>query len=432
MKRNNFLFYKNQNSYFNSMINLFGSSLVSFLPLYEQSGVTARDLVHGYNGIYGGTYNLSNQLGIDNLRYLKTTAGWVDIFSSNLSSNFPYQEGSIVMWLKPLNSSMWADAAIGKPFLFLSGGSNNSISLAKNSSGAALNFRYFTTGNSPQVNTSATTALWTWTGWFSICMRWSVSNNKYTCDLNGAPLATTTGLASSNVGPLSSTNSALAALSNTGGQLWQGYLSNFMLINRYITDIESRNTVNVSGGLPVQKTLSLLGDSITDSNVGWPDMWHDVIFNTWQANSFVIKPNHAVGGMGVLAGATNFAVQVSNTINDKPNIIIIALGTNDNDAGDMTALGNAVQSGLSTLKSTNPSATIYWMNVLPSWTDNTGTTPKAKDNIRAAIATACSAQNIVCWDTKTSPWITASQTVDGVHPNTSGHAAIASQILSRI
>jgi len=72
------------------------------------------------------------------------------------------------------------------------------------------------------------------------------------------------------------------------------------------------------------------------------------------------------------------------------------------------------------------------MNVLPRWTDTGGGTAVDKSNIRAAIAAACTAQSIDCWDTFSTPWITAAQTDDGLHPNTAGKNAIRDQALLRL
>lgn len=124
--------------------------------------------------------------------------------------------------------------------------------------------------------------------------------------------------------------------------------------------------------------------------------------------------------------------QAAAAAGDNATKIIIALGTNDNNAGDMEALQAKVESNIIALKASNPNATIYYMNVLPRWTDNTGATPVDKSNIRTAIAAACTAQGVTCWDTLSTPWITAAQTSDGLHPIAAGSQAIATQILARL
>ena len=94
----------------------------------------------------------------------------------------------------------------------------------------------------------------------------------------------------------------------------------------------------------------------------------------------------------------------------------------------MATLHATAESGIAALKLSNPNATIYWMNVLPRWTDSTGVTEVAKGNIRTAIAAACTAQGVTCWDTYTVPWIEASDTSDGLHPTAAGNALINTQV----
>jgi lysophospholipase L1-like esterase len=95
----------------------------------------------------------------------------------------------------------------------------------------------------------------------------------------------------------------------------------------------------------------------------------------------------------------------------------------------MMALQAKVESNIATLKSSNPNAVIYYLNVLPSWTDNTGAVAVDKSNIRATISAACAAQGITCWDPYTVPWITAADTVDGTHMVAAGARKIADQVL---
>ena len=124
----------------------------------------------------------------------------------------------------------------------------------------------------------------------------------------------------------------------------------------------------------------------------------------------------------------NLTKQTGESASDDASIIIIHMGTNDDNAGDMTALQAMVETNLASLKVTNPDATIYYMNVLPRWTDTGGGTEQDKSNIRAAIAAACAAQSITCWDTRTDPWITAADTTDGLHPNAAGNVKIADRV----
>ncbi len=124
--------------------------------------------------------------------------------------------------------------------------------------------------------------------------------------------------------------------------------------------------------------------------------------------------------------------QTVNAVTVIADVIICFLGTNDDNAGDMGALQAEVEENLLELKTAWPTTVIYYANVLPKWTDSGGLTEVDKSNIRTAIVAACAAQGVICWDTYTTPWIIASDTSDGVHPNASGSEKIWDEIESRL
>jgi len=169
----------------------------------------------------------------------------------------------------------------------------------------------------------------------------------------------------------------------------------------------------------------LLGDSITSPGSFAGSNWATIVSIENTVPLRII--DHASAGETII---THMDAQTAEACNDYADLIFIALGTNDNNAGNMTTLQAEVEENIAELKSTNPVATIYYLNVLPCWTDETGDVEVDKSNIRTAIAAACATQGVTCWDTYTDPWITADQTVDGVHPNAAGHAAIAAEVLA--
>jgi lysophospholipase L1-like esterase len=108
-----------------------------------------------------------------------------------------------------------------------------------------------------------------------------------------------------------------------------------------------------------------------------------------------------------------------------PEIIIVGLGTNDNDLAD---LDTTYATNLNQLKTDHPTASIYCMNILNETTMPHGT--RAFKNAKIASAVA-SVAGTTLWDTE--GWIVpATDTVDGYHPNAAGGAKIATQILARI
>ena len=140
----------------------------------------------------------------------------------------------------------------------------------------------------------------------------------------------------------------------------------------------------------------------------------------------------ASGAMIMADGGMHIEWQVDQCASTDADVIIVELGTNDNNAGDMSALQARAESQIAELRATNPRARVYWMNVLPRWTDVGGGTEVDKSNIRAAIAAACAARGIFCIDTYTTPWITAADTSDGLHPTAGGQAKIGTALLAAL
>lgn len=171
--------------------------------------------------------------------------------------------------------------------------------------------------------------------------------------------------------------------------------------------------------------LSILGDSIAQTQYWVTPVWtgYKIIAGVGSASGF----DHAVSGTSVINGMD---AQVIEAASDNAQAIIIQFGTNDDNAGNMATLQAEFEENLIELKASNPTATIYVMNVLPRWTNNTIGPEVDKSNIRTAIAAACTAQSVDCWDTYSTPWVTQAQTLDGTHPNAAGSAAIAAAILA--
>jgi hypothetical protein len=173
----------------------------------------------------------------------------------------------------------------------------------------------------------------------------------------------------------------------------------------------------------LQESIAVIGDSISD------------IYTTitaWPCNflqSQYTQTNYASSGGSITLGMQAAVAKLTGDVFDK---IIIGYGTNDDNAGNMTTLQASAETYLSTLKTNNPSAQIFWRNVLPRWTDVGGGTEVAKGNVRAAIAAACVAQGVTCWDSYTTPWIVPSDTVEGLHPTADGAIKIYNEVLSRI
>lgn len=399
--------------YWQRIINLLGrQSIVAYWPLWETSGSIATDIINSRNGSYNASIVLN---GITSLAgkpapTFPGTSG-VNINVANAAASFPATEGTLMLWAKALNSGIWTDGQAKQLGYFFVNG-NNYVAIQQ-SANNQLRCIYNAGGSFKQLTATSFP-----TGWFHLAITWSVSNGRVRVYRNGVQFFADL----TSIGTWA--GSIITALIGGGAvaaQTWKGYESDAILLNRELTAVEIKNIVKY-----VQwKGLSILGDSIANNIV---ESWPEVVEHTWQGGSSGLM-DHANGGDSIM---DNMDAQALAAANDDANVIILAIGANDNNAGDMSALQAKYEENIVKLKASNPHATIYSMNILPVWTDITGTTPVNKANIRTAIAAACVSQGITCWDTFTIPWITAGQTSDGVHPTAAGHATIATQVLARL
>lgn len=391
--------------YWQRVKNIFSSSLIAYYPLNELSGLTAYDVSgNGRHATYRNTGVTLGQPGIGDggtSAYFDGT-GYCNFYSAGLASAFSGAEGSLGIQIKP--DAVYSDNT-SRYAIQIRVDANNRIYIEKNTSNiltAAMifggNAHYWTLYNA--------------TDWTQIFFTWSRSANKAYVFQNSNSLFDPSPC-EVWAGALASTVNCFGAGTTTPAVPWKGRVAHVIMLNQAITQEQIKRT---SIG---PTNIGIIGDSISN---GSSTEWVHYL-------GVEDATNHAVSSQTIVS---HMAAQVAAAANDNAKTIIIALGTNDDNAGNMATLQATYEAGIVALRASNPRATIYSMNVLPKWTDNTGATPVDKSNIRTAIAAACTAQSITCWDTFTSPWITAAQTSDGVHPTSAGHAAIASQVLARI
>ncbi len=405
------------------ILNQFGPSLIAYYPLWETIGNKIVDLSSNNRfGAYEGNPVLNNVPALcKNAPRFDGVNDVADVFSAGLASAFSGDEGTVIIQLK-VEKDEWVDGK-NAYYLALRADSNNNIVLYK-SARNQLEFAYTADGTrvSSTINDIATDH------WVTYAITWSKSHDRFLGYVAGESIyPAQTGLGDW-VGEL--TSAEIAGYLNYADNFAKSSISSVVLLNREATAGEIREYSAIFGAT---KVLSVLGDSI--SRVYMSSPWSlQSVFEYVGGNKITLK-SHAKSGYSILPYEDPQAVLDTQTIaaaSDDADFIIIALGAVDDNAGDMNALQAEVEENIAELKLSNPRARLYYMNVLPLWTDGSGETEKDMSNVRAAIAAACAAQNITCWDTYTTPWITAADTYDGVHPNAAGHFKIAHQVLLRI
>jgi lysophospholipase L1-like esterase len=400
-----------------SILTLFGSSLVSDYPLWETSGKTVVDLSpNKRSGAYEGNPSLSDVPALcENAPRFDGVDDSADVYSAGLASAFNGDEGTVILQVK-IEKEEWIDGKAAF-YLALRSDSNNNIEFYK-SANNQLEFAYTAGGTrvSSTINDIATDH------WVTYAITWSKSNKRFFGYVAGEsiyPAQTGLGVWAGKL-----TSAEIAGYIDSADSFAKCSISSVVLLNREATPEEIREYSAIFGAT---KVLTVLGDSISRVYMSTP--WSlQTVFEYDGGNKITLK-SHAVSGQSIIQYMDGQTIAAAL---DDADIIIIALGTVDDNAGDMSVLQAEVEENITELKLSNPRATLYYLNVLPYWTDKSGRTEIDKSNIRAAIAAACIAQSILCWDTYTNPWITAADTYDGVHPNAAGQKKIANQVLKRI
>lgn len=406
--------------YIGDALALFGASVVSFLPLNDASGTFLDASGNGYTGTGGGatgvTRGVYGPVWTNRAVSFPGSAAYIDWYSAGLAGAFDGAEGTLVAWMKVSAAGVWADGTY-RVIANLYTDANNFVTIARSDTANLILVNHKAGGTDrntyPAFNAS--------TNWVMIGLTWSVAGGWMYAYINGARARASLGAPGTWSGALNSNATILGAINVGAGSGWSGSMAHVMLLDRPATDAEM---LALYRAVLSPVVITVIGDSI--STPAYNSLkWMEIVRDGYNSGR-VSMPNYAASGTTIL---THLDGQVVAAANDNADIIIIEMGTNDTTT---TGLQAEVEENIIELKSDHPNATIYFLNILPRWTDETGATPVDKSAFRAAIAAACTAQSVTCWDTFTDPWITASDTADGLHPNASGYAKIAAAVLARL
>lgn len=177
------------------------------------------------------------------------------------------------------------------------------------------------------------------------------------------------------------------------------------------------------------KDIMVIGDSISAASGLGADltMWPLVLAGLYNgARTWPI--NLAIGAGHIVSGIGHMSDQVAEGAFFDPDYIIIEMGTND--SGTIGSNEAAYEADLLQLHADHPGVPIYACTVLNCTTLSEANRNAINAEITSAVADAATAGvNVTLWDTE--GWIDpATDTSDGVHPNTAGHAKIAAAMLA--
>lgn len=413
--------YESASYYATRILSLFGEDIIAYLKLDEASGTFADASGNGCTAVSGGatgpTRSVESMDGENTAISFPGSAAYVNWYTTALRDLFDGAEGTLIVWGKTANAGVWSDGTY-RVLANLYTDSNNYVTIARSNSYNNMLLFEHKAGGTSRNHYGATNAR---TTFFMAGITWSVAAGNMFPYINGGKVFGTMNAPGTWSGALNANAVMLGALTTAAGSVWSGSAAHAILLNRPATPVEMLAAYRYLDGT---KTITILGDSIS-APVYNQLRWADIVREGYNGG-LVAVTNYAVSGQSILS---HMDAQVTAAANDNADIIIIHMGTNDVTT---TGLQAEVEENIIELKADHPNATIYFMNILPRWTDESGDTPVDKSAFRTAIAAACTAQSITCWDTYDTPWITAADTADGLHPNAAGIAKVAAAILARL
>ena len=221
--------------YYKKVRRIFGSSLISYLPLGEQAGSIAYDL--SGNGLHGASVGVT--LGEPGIGDGKTSYGfdglaaYVNWYSAGLAAAFNGAEGTLMVWAKVANAGVWTDGAERRIVSLGTSGEGNVIYIRKQ----AGNNQLLVNRNDDVTDKFVIVAI-SQTTWFPVTITWSVADDQVKVYVNGAQSGSTqTGL-SAFTGAIVNTRCNVGATTTVPAQVWFGNIQHVALGNRALTPAE--------------------------------------------------------------------------------------------------------------------------------------------------------------------------------------------------
>lgn len=214
-------------TYMDTVKTLFGAGLIQYFPMYETSGTVANDeSIENNDGAYTAV-TLANAVDFDNRLvplFVPANSSRVNCYSAALNTDFNGQEGTVMIWFKARDASIWTDGA-QRRFWYIAADADNFIEIYKRTTNNSLLWQYKAGGTSK----AATIDAFSPTGWTQLLMTWSLTSDAVKVYVNGVQQgATATGLGTW-AGNLASSSVVLSAPNTSGGHTWDGWLAHYAL-----------------------------------------------------------------------------------------------------------------------------------------------------------------------------------------------------------
>lgn len=188
---------------------------------------------------------------------------------------------------------------------------------------------------------------------------------------------------------------------------------------------------------PTSNRLVIYGDSIavgSEATVEQRDAWARLVATDRYPNPTAVE---AFGFRSLFDDAANGTLRatfVSRLAAYNPALIVLAIGTNDYGLNKWSAasFGTAYAALLDDLNTALPSAEIFCVSPTVRTSEVANGSGSTLGDYRTQIATAVSTRTAYATYIDGQPIIVTGDLVDTVHPNTTGHGKIATEIISAL
>lgn len=240
-----------QPTYHGNILNTESAHLVAYWPLDDLSGSTVTDRSgHGYSGLYSGaTLNATTFLDGNPAPGFDGINDWANIYSSGLASAFNGSQGTLLVWAKVRDASVWSNGALNYPAEFVVN-STNRILVRKNTDGSLL--LDYIAGGVAKAATLSTSSHGSPTSWMQFIITWDHAGDTVRLFFNGAQSGVDqTGLGSWS-GSLDSTQTIIGAAGTTNAGAWNGYIADVALWDTALSISEATTLYSIPTVLPTE------------------------------------------------------------------------------------------------------------------------------------------------------------------------------------
>jgi len=207
-------------------------NLIGYWPMAEDSGGTAQD--ESGNGRTGSYNNIQlGKAGIGDGRNAASFASAVNnVYSTSFRDAFNPREGTISIWCKIPDITVWSDGQARRAFSLGTGATSNILLLAKNSTTSALAAQYIANNTATNWNTGVASSS---VEWEHFAMTFSRSASEVIWYYQGIARETDTSMGDF-VGALNDNTAILGqATSGDGATRWSGLLAHGAIWNTALT-----------------------------------------------------------------------------------------------------------------------------------------------------------------------------------------------------